>query len=171
MCIICIFSWQGGWNNYPSANQLQVIFCCWCCHVVCFTMRLAMFQPKMGLWPWLLWRCPFCKQLKNNHLNLQRLWLLWHVSYRPTRFGRVVENVLIYIAELVLLILIQSPCEICRASLVRDAAPSSFDENYHLLTHTKKWPCDFITRYCESVENYRKGGLLKQQDRHQTCLQ
>uniref|UniRef100_A0AAV2KFC7 DNA transposase THAP9 C-terminal domain-containing protein n=1 Tax=Knipowitschia caucasica TaxID=637954 RepID=A0AAV2KFC7_KNICA len=55
-------------------------------------------------------------------------------SYLPTRFGGLVENSLVYIAGFVVRqILRKLSCDVCRASLVRDAVPSSFDESYHLL--------------------------------------
>ncbi|KAF4100527.1 uncharacterized protein LOC131526436 [Onychostoma macrolepis] len=56
-------------------------------------------------------------------------------SYLPTRFGGLVENALVYIAEFVVRqILRKLSCDVCRASLVRDVRPASFDKNYHLLT-------------------------------------
>lgn len=55
-------------------------------------------------------------------------------SHLPTRFGGLVVNTLVYIAGFVVRqILRKLSCDICRASLVRDAVPLSFDENYHLL--------------------------------------
>ncbi|XP_033933243.1 uncharacterized protein [Pseudochaenichthys georgianus] len=56
-------------------------------------------------------------------------------SYLPTRFGGLVGNApLVYIAGFVVRqILRKLSCDVCRASLVRDAVPSSFDESYHLL--------------------------------------
>lgn len=68
-------------------------------------------------------------------------------------------NTLVYIAGFVVRqILRKLSCDICRASLVRDAVPLSFDENYHLLKRKKpSWPCDSITRYCESGESCREG--------------
>ena len=56
-------------------------------------------------------------------------------SYLPTRFGGLVENALVYIAGFVVRqILRKLSCAVCRWSLVRDAVPSSFDKNFHLLT-------------------------------------
>jgi len=50
-------------------------------------------------------------------------------SYLPTRFGS-----LVYISGFVVRqILRKLACDVCRASLVADAVPASFDQNYHLL--------------------------------------
>ena len=55
-------------------------------------------------------------------------------SYLPTRFGGLVDNALVYISGFVVRkILKKLSCEVCRASLVRAAVPSSFDQSYHLL--------------------------------------
>ena len=50
-------------------------------------------------------------------------------------FGGLVENALVYIAGFVVRqILRKLSFAVCRWSLVRDAVPSSFDKNFHLLT-------------------------------------
>lgn len=55
-------------------------------------------------------------------------------SYLPTRFGGLVDNALVYISGFVVRkILKKLSCEVCRASLVTAAVPSSFDQSYHLL--------------------------------------
>ncbi|XDV25816.1 hypothetical protein PO909_029667 [Leuciscus waleckii] len=51
-------------------------------------------------------------------------------SHLPTRFGGLVENALVYIAGFVVRpILRKLSCDVCRASLVRDARPASFDKS------------------------------------------
>ncbi|KAK0152322.1 DNA transposase THAP9 [Merluccius polli] len=55
-------------------------------------------------------------------------------SYLPTHFGGLVDNALVYISGFVVRkILKKLSCEMCRASLVTAAVPSSFDQSYHLL--------------------------------------
>ena len=55
-------------------------------------------------------------------------------SYLPTRFGGLVDNALVYVAGYVVRqVLRRLCCDVCRASLVKDAIPASFDESYHLL--------------------------------------
>lgn len=55
-------------------------------------------------------------------------------SYLPLRFGVLVDSALVYIAGFVVRQVLRSlSCDVCRASLVRDAVPSSHDESYHLL--------------------------------------
>lgn len=55
-------------------------------------------------------------------------------SYLPTRFGALVDNALVYISGFVVRQILRSlSCDVCRASLVRDAIPPCHDENYHLL--------------------------------------
>ena len=57
-------------------------------------------------------------------------------SYLPTHFGGLVDNALVYISGFVVRkILKKLSCEVCRASLVTAAVPSSFDQSYHLLKH------------------------------------
>ncbi|XP_034039682.1 uncharacterized protein LOC117522397 [Thalassophryne amazonica] len=56
-------------------------------------------------------------------------------SYLPTRFDGLVDNALVYISGFVVRrTLIKLSCDVCRASLVTDAAPASEDKSYHLLT-------------------------------------
>lgn len=55
-------------------------------------------------------------------------------SYLPTRFGGLVDNALVNISGFVVRkILKKLSCEVCRASLITAAVPSSFDQSYHLL--------------------------------------
>lgn len=55
-------------------------------------------------------------------------------SYLPTRFGGLVDNVLVYISRFVVRKILKIlSCEVCRASLVTAPVSSSFDQSYHLL--------------------------------------
>ncbi|XP_059203739.1 uncharacterized protein LOC131983135 isoform X2 [Centropristis striata] len=56
-------------------------------------------------------------------------------SYLPNRFGGLVDNALMYIAGFVVRRTLKKlSCNVCRASLVTDAASASKDSSYHLLT-------------------------------------
>ncbi|XP_061880711.1 uncharacterized protein LOC133659909 [Entelurus aequoreus] len=56
-------------------------------------------------------------------------------SYLPTRFDGLVDNALVYISGFVVRRTVKKlSCDVCRASLVTDAASASKDKSYHLLT-------------------------------------
>ncbi|KAF3854210.1 hypothetical protein F7725_022265 [Dissostichus mawsoni] len=56
-------------------------------------------------------------------------------SYLPTRFDGLVDNALVYISGFVVRRTFKKlSCDVCRASLVTDAASASKDKSYHLLT-------------------------------------
>ncbi|XP_026112868.1 uncharacterized protein LOC113091512 [Carassius auratus] len=56
-------------------------------------------------------------------------------SYLPIRFDVLVDNTLVYISEFVVRRALKKlSCDVCRASLVTDAASAFKDQSYHLLT-------------------------------------
>lgn len=60
--------------------------------------------------------------------------IVWVHSYLPTRFGGLVDKALVCIAGFVVRQVLQKlPCNMSRASLVKDAVPTSFYQSYHLL--------------------------------------
>lgn len=125
VCIVFLFSIQGGWNNNPSSAV-------WWFGVVSHLVRQAMWQHKITLCPCLLWSCPLLKLLKST-ICIRQHFGCDH-SYLPTQFGGLVENALVYREGFVVRqILRKLSCDVCRASLVRDARPASFDKSYHLL--------------------------------------
>ncbi|KAL1247049.1 hypothetical protein QQF64_034415 [Cirrhinus molitorella] len=78
------------------------------------------------------------------------VWCL--TCYLPTRFGGLVENALVYVAGFVVRqILRKLSCDVCRASLVRDARPASFEKSYHLLALKNNGGTVKVLRAAEKV--------------------
>ncbi|XP_027866528.1 uncharacterized protein LOC114161773 [Xiphophorus couchianus] len=127
---------SGGWNNNPSACQFQAIFrrlMVRCGVTPSETGNVAAQDNTVSLSAVEMSSpesneehpCPFARisAILDDH------------SYLPTKFGGLVENALVYISGFVVRqILRKLTCDPCRVSLIQDATPSSFDENYHLLT-------------------------------------
>ncbi|RXN38202.1 DNA transposase THAP9 isoform X2 [Labeo rohita] len=56
-------------------------------------------------------------------------------SYLPVRFNNLVDNALVYISGFVVRRALKKlSCDVCRASLVTDAASAIKDQSYHLLS-------------------------------------
>ena len=135
VCIVCLFSIQGGWNDNPSAHQFQAIFR----HLMgrCGvspgeTGNVAVQDDTVSLSAVEMSSAETAEEYPSPFANI--LAVVCDHSYLPTWFGGLVENALVYIAGFVVRQILQKPSgDVCRASLVRDAVPSSFDENYHLL--------------------------------------
>ncbi len=136
VCIVCLFYIQGGWNNSPSASQFQAIFrrlMVRCGVSPSETGNVAAQDEAVCLAAVEMSSTETPEEHPSPSANISAV--VSDHSYLPTRFGGLVENALVYIAGFVVWqILRKLSCDVCRASLVRDAVPSSFDENYHLLT-------------------------------------
>ena len=135
VCIVCLFSIQGGWNNNPSARQFQAIFrrlMVRCGVSPGETGNVAAQDDTVSLSAVEMSSAETAEEHPSPFANISAL--VCDHSYLPTRFGGLVENALVYIAGFVVRqILKKLSCDVCRASLVRDAVTSSFDESYHLL--------------------------------------
>ncbi len=136
VCIVCLFSIQGGWNNNPSACQFQAIFrrlMVQCGVSPGETGNVTAQDHTVSLSAVEMSSAETAEEHPSPFANIPAL--VCDHSYLPTRFGGLVENALVYIAGFVVRqILRKLSCDVCRASLVRDARPASFDKNYHLLT-------------------------------------
>ena len=135
ICIACLFSIQGGWNNNPSARQFQAIFCrlmVRCGVSPSETGNVAAQDNTVSLSAVEMSSAETAEEHPSPFTNISTV--VSDHSYLPTRFGGLVENDLVYISRFVVWqILRKLSCDVCHASLVRDAVPSSFDESYHLL--------------------------------------
>ncbi|KAL2096888.1 hypothetical protein ACEWY4_006095 [Coilia grayii] len=124
---------SGGWNNNPSACQFQAIFrrlMVRCGVTPSETGNVAPQDNTVSLSAMEIWRT--AEQHPSPFAEISAV--VCDHSYLPTRFGSLVENAVVYIAGFVVRqILRKLCCDVCHASLVRDAVPSSFDESYHLL--------------------------------------
>ncbi|KAK1895547.1 DNA transposase THAP9 [Dissostichus eleginoides] len=125
---------SGGWNNNPSARQFQAIFrrlMVRCGVSPSETGNVAAQDHTVSLSAVEMSSAETAEEHPSPFANISAV--VSDHSYLPTRFG-LVENALVYIAGFVVRqILRKLSCDVCRASLVRDAVPSSFDESYHLL--------------------------------------
>ncbi|KAK1878571.1 Transposable element P transposase, partial [Dissostichus eleginoides] len=126
---------SGGWNNNPSARQFQAIFrrlMVRCGVSPSETGNVAAQDHTVSLSAVEMSSAETAEEPPSPFANISAV--VSDHSYLPTRFGGLVENALDYIAGFVVRqILRKLSCDVCRASLVRDAVPSSFDESYHLL--------------------------------------
>nr|XP_033947312.1 uncharacterized protein LOC117452698 [Pseudochaenichthys georgianus]XP_033947313.1 uncharacterized protein LOC117452698 [Pseudochaenichthys georgianus] len=126
---------SGGWNNNPSARQFQAIFrrlMVRCGVSPSETGNVAAQDHTVSLSAVEMSSAETAEEHPSPFANISAV--VSDHSYLPTRFGGLVENALVYIAGFVVRqILRKLSCDVCRASLVRDAVPSSFDESYHLL--------------------------------------
>ena len=136
MYIVCLFSIQGGCNNNPTACQFQAIFrrlMVRCGVSPSETGNVAAHDNTVSLSAVEMSSAETAEEHPSPFANISAL--VSDHSYLPTRFGGLVENALVYIAGFVVRqILRKLSCAVCRWSLVRDAVPSSFDKNFHLLT-------------------------------------
>ncbi|XP_051805264.1 uncharacterized protein LOC127534344 [Acanthochromis polyacanthus] len=127
---------SGGWNNNPSASQFQAIFrrlMVRCGVSPSETGNVAAQDQTVSLAAVEMSSPETAEEHPSPFANISAV--VTDHSYLPTRFGELVENALVYIAGFVVRQILQKlSCDICHASLVRDAVLSSFDENYHLLT-------------------------------------
>ncbi|CAJ1085030.1 uncharacterized protein LOC117442808 [Xyrichtys novacula] len=127
---------SGGWNNNPSASQFQAIFrrlMVRCGVSPSETGNVAAQDETVCLAAVEMSSPETAEDQPSPFVNIPAV--VTDHSYLPTRFGGLVENALVYIAGFVVRqILRKLSCDVCRESLVRDAVPASFDENYHLLT-------------------------------------
>ncbi|KAK0137651.1 DNA transposase THAP9 [Merluccius polli] len=127
---------SGGWNNNPTAGQFQGIFRRLMVHCGVSpsgsgnvaaqdeTVSLSAADMHSALMAE--------EELLSPFANISAV--ICDHSYLPTRFGGLVDNALVYISGFVVRkILKKLSCEVCRASLVTAAVPSSFDQSYHLL--------------------------------------
>ncbi|XP_048031076.1 uncharacterized protein LOC125258223 [Megalobrama amblycephala] len=129
---------SGGWNNNPTAGQFQGIFrrLMVRCGVSPSTSGNVAPQDEtvsLSAVEMSSLAVDESEELPSPFTNVSAL--VCDHSYLPTRFGSLVDNALVYISGFVMRqILRKLPCGVCRASLVADAVPGSFDPNYHLLT-------------------------------------
>ncbi|XP_035990433.1 uncharacterized protein LOC118562271 [Fundulus heteroclitus] len=127
---------SGGWNNNPSASQFQSIFrrlMVRCGVSPSDTGNVAPQDNTVSLSAVEMSSAETAEDHPSPFVNI--LAVVCDHSYLPTKFGGLVENALVYRAGFVVRqILRQLGCDVCRASLIREAVPSSVDESYHLLT-------------------------------------
>lgn len=165
---VCVFS--GGWNNNPSAGQFQAIFR----HLM---VRCGVSPSTSGN---VVVRddTVFLSALETSSLETEETGelpspfanvpaILCDHSYLPTRFGGLVDNVVVYIAGFVVRqILKKLLCDVCRGSLVTNAAPPSLDQNYHLLILKNKGglmiPSEGTVRVVRSAERFIRQSMSGQ---------
>ncbi|XP_041864603.1 uncharacterized protein LOC121654496 [Melanotaenia boesemani] len=122
----------GGWNNNPSTRQFFCRLMVRCGVSPSETGNVAAQDDTVSLSAVEMSTAETTEEHPSPFANISAL--LCDHSYLPTRFGGLVENALVYIAGFVVRQILQKlSCDVCRASLVRDAVPSSFDESYPLL--------------------------------------
>lgn len=126
----------GGWNNNPTAGQFQGIFC----HLMArygvspnTSGNMAAQDETVSLSAADMHSALMAeKELLSPFANISAV--ICDHSYMPTRFGGLVNNALVYISGFVVRKIPKKlSCEVCCASLVTAAVPSSFDQSYHLL--------------------------------------
>lgn len=134
MCVLFHFL-EGGWNNNPSAGQLQGIFrrlMVRCGVSPSGQGNVAAQDGTVSLSALEMSSAETTEELDPPFANIAAI--MCDHSYLPTRFGALVDNALVYIAGFVVRqVLRRLSCDVCRASLVKHAIPTSFDESYHLL--------------------------------------
>ncbi|CAL8398076.1 unnamed protein product [Boreogadus saida] len=128
---------SGGCNNNPTACQFQAIFrrlMVRCGVSPSETGNVAAQDNCVSLSAVEMSSAETAEEHPSPFANISAL--VSDHSYLPTRFGGLVENALVLHSR----ICSQADstkavsCAVCRWSLVRDAVPSSFDKNFHLLT-------------------------------------
>ncbi|KAK5921393.1 hypothetical protein CgunFtcFv8_025102 [Champsocephalus gunnari] len=108
---------SGGWNNNPNASQFKYIF-------RKLMARCGVVKPSSK---------EEGEDLPSPFADIPAL--VHDHSYLPTRFDGLVDNALVYISGFVVRRTYKKlSCDVCRASLVTDAASASKDKSYHLLT-------------------------------------
>lgn len=127
---------SGGWNNNPTAGQFQGIFrrlMVRCGVSPSGSGNVAAQDETVSLSAADMHSALMAEEeLLSPFANISAV--ICDHSYLPTRFGGLVDNALVYISGFVVKkILKKLSCEVCRASLVAAAVPSSFDQSYHLL--------------------------------------
>ncbi|XP_051787583.1 uncharacterized protein LOC114646683 [Erpetoichthys calabaricus] len=133
---------SGGWNNSPSVGQFQVIFrrlMVWCGASPSKSGNMEAQDETVSLSAVEMSSTPVAaeEELQSPFANIPAI--VCDHSYLPTHFGGLVENALVYISGFVVRqILRKLSCDVCRASLVTDAVPASYDQSYHLLTLKNK---------------------------------
>lgn len=130
VCILCFFFLnQGSWNNNRSACQFQTIFrrlMVRCGVSPSETGNVAAQDHTVSLSAVEMSSAETAEEHPSPFANISAV--VCDHSYLPTRFDGLVENALVYIAGFVVQqILRKVSCDVCRASLFRDAVPSSFD--------------------------------------------
>ncbi|XP_061598082.1 uncharacterized protein LOC133461251 [Cololabis saira] len=127
---------SGGWNNNPTAGQFQAIFrrlMVRCGVSPNSSGNVAAQDETVSLSALDNYSALAAEEeLPTPFANMSAV--VGDHSYLPTRFGSLVDNALVYISGFVVRqVLKKLSCEVCRASLVAAAVPSSFDQSYHLL--------------------------------------
>ncbi|XP_029923395.1 uncharacterized protein LOC115370508 [Myripristis murdjan] len=135
---------SGGWNNNPNASQFKYIF-------RKLMARCGVVKPRRGnvtaqddteSLPAVIDTSTSLSAVDMSSAGGEDLpspfadipALVHDHSYLPVRFDGLVDNALVYISGFVVRrALKQLSCDVCRASLVTDAASAVKDQSYHLL--------------------------------------
>ncbi|KAE8281230.1 THAP domain-containing protein 6 [Larimichthys crocea] len=135
---------SGGWNNNPNASQFKYIFrkLMARCGVVSRSGNVTAQDDTESLTATIDTSTSLSAvdmssaaggDLPSPFADIPAL--VHDHSYLPIRFSGLVDNALVYISGFVVRrALKQLACDVCRASLVTDAASAIKDQSYHLLT-------------------------------------
>ncbi|XP_031139614.1 uncharacterized protein LOC116039000 [Sander lucioperca] len=136
---------SGGWNNNPNASQFKYIFrkLMARCGVVKPCRGNVTAQDDTESLPAVIDTSTSLSAVDMSSAAGEDLpspfadipALVHDHSYLPVRFDGLVDNALVYISGFVVRRALKKlSCDVCRASLVTDAASAIKDQSYHLLT-------------------------------------
>ncbi|KAL0151767.1 hypothetical protein M9458_052918, partial [Cirrhinus mrigala] len=138
---------SGGWNNNPNASQFKYIFrkLMARCRVVKPCRGNVTAQDETETLPVVIDTSTSLsavdmssaaggeEDLPSPFADIPAL--VHDHSYLPVRFNGLVDNALVYISGFVVRRALKKlSCDVCRASLVTDAASAIKDQSYHLLS-------------------------------------